>query len=327
MLLMLLMGIGVIGFRLTTNPRQDWFDCLYLSVITLTTVGSKDPGTDFPSKMFVICYLIAGLGIFTYGAFQVGSWVVSSEFRRYLEKGRMQKRISQMNGHAIVCGQGRMGLTICDYLSERKQPFVVIDREEERIVTICQERQWPFVVGDATDDDTLQAAGIERAGSLTTTLKTDSDNLYVVVSAMLLNKKLKIVARASDEKAVIKLEKAGATRVVSPFRTGAVRMARFMLNPTLEDFLEIADSKGNELELAEIQITSGNPYIGRKLLETDLRERGVMVIGISRASGEQLMPPPGEAVIHSGDSLFVFGQSDAVQRVLVEPQEEQTPHV
>jgi voltage-gated potassium channel len=322
MLLMLLMGVGVIGFRLTTNPQQDWFDCLYLSVITLTTLGSKDPGTDVASKLFVICYLLSGLGIFTYGAFQVGSWVVSSEFRRYLEKGRMRKRISQMNGHAIVCGQGRMGLTICEYLADRKQPFVVIDRDEEQVVTLCEEHKWPFVIGDATDDDTLLAAGIERAGSLTTTLKTDSDNLYVVVSAMLLNNQLKIIARASDEKAVIKLKKAGATRVVSPFRTGAVRMARFMLNPTLEDFLEIADSKGNELELAEIQITSGNPYVGKELRETDLRERGVMVIGISRPSGEKLMPPPDDAVINIDDSLFVFGKSDAVQRVLVELQEE-----
>jgi voltage-gated potassium channel len=320
MLLVLLMLIGVIGFRLTT--QESWFDCLYLSVITLTTVGSKDPGVDVPSKLFVICYLIAGLGIFTYGAFQVGSWVVSAEFRRYLEKRRMQKRISQLSGHAIVCGQGRMGFTICEYLADRKHPFVVIDRDEERTVALSEERRWPYVIGDATDDDTLQEAGIERATSLTTTLKTDSDNLYVVVSARLLNATLKVIARASDEKAVVKLKKAGASRVVSPFRTGAVRMARFMLNPSIEDFLEIADEKGNELELAEVQITSGNPYIGKQLLETNLRESGVMVIGISRASGEQLMPPAGDAVIHVDDSLFVFGKVDAVQKALVEPQED-----
>ena len=319
-LLLILLGVGVIGFRLTTD--ESWFDCLYLSVITLTTVGSKHPGDAWETKLFVICYLLTGLGIFTYGAFQAGSWVVSGDFRRFLEKRRMEKSISQLSGHAIVCGQGRMGLTICEYLADRKHPFVVIDRQEDRIVALCTERKWPYVIGDATDDDTLLAAGIERATSLTTALNTDSENLYVVVSARLLNSKLKIIARASDEKAVIKLEKAGATRVVSPFRTGAVRMARFMLNPTLEDFLEIADAKGRELELADVQITNGNPYIGKMLMETDLRDRGLMVIGISRKSGEQLMPPPGNAIILVDDSLFVFGKSDAVRRVLMEPQED-----
>ena len=119
-----------------------------------------------------------------------------------------------------------------------------------------------------------------------------------------------------DEKAVEKLERAGATRVVSPFRTGAVKMARFMLNPSIEDFIEIADSRGNELELADIQISPESAYVGLKLMETDFRSRGVMVIGIRRASGARLMPPPGDAVIQAEDSLFVFGNADAVNGIV-----------
>lgn len=313
-LLLALTLFGTFGFRIFTG--SGWVECLYLAVITLTTVGSRDAGTDTASMLFVVSYLAAGLGIFTFSLFQLGSWVVSADFHTMLERRRMQKRISDLEGHSIVCGQGRMGLEICEYLTERGRSVVVVDHDEERIQPVCEENGWPFIVGDATDDDVLKSAGIDRAASLTTVLATDADNLYVVLSARMLNPQIKIIARAVDEKAVQKLERAGATRVVSPFRTGAVKMARFMLNPSIEDFIEIADSRGNELELADIQISPESAYVGRKLMETDFRTRGVMVIGIRRESGERLMPPPGDAMISSGDSLFVFGNADAVNSIV-----------
>jgi voltage-gated potassium channel len=313
-LLLALTLFGTVGFRIIAG--SSWVECLYLAVVTLTTVGARDPGTDTASMLFVVVYLATGLGIFTFSVFQLGSWVVSADFNTMLERRRMQKRISDLEGHSIVCGQGRMGLEICEYLSERNQSVVVIDHNEDQIHPVCEENGWPFIVGVATDDDVLKSAGIDRAASLTTVLATDADNLYVVLSARMLNPEVKIIARAVGEKAVEKLERAGATRVVSPFRTGAVKMARFMLNPSIEDFIEIADSHGNELELADIQISPQSNYVGRKLMETDLRSRGVMVIGIRRESGERLMPPPGDAVIQSEDCLFVFGNTDAVNSIV-----------
>lgn len=317
-LLLALTLFGTVGFRFTAEPasEQPWLESLYLAVITLTTVGSRDAGTNPASMIFVVAYLAAGLGIFTFSVFQLGSWIVSADIHKMLERRRMQKRISDLNGHSIVCGQGRMGLAICEYLAERGRSIVVIDHDEDRITPVCQEHGWPFVIGDATDDDVLKSAGIERAASLTTVLATDADNLYVVLSARMLTPQVKIVARAVDEKAVEKLERAGATRVVSPFRTGAVKMARFMLNPSIEDFIEIADNRGNELELADIQISPESTYVGLKLMETDFRARGVMVIGIRRVSGSRLMPPPGDAVIQAGDCLFVFGNADAVNGIV-----------
>jgi voltage-gated potassium channel len=317
-LLLALTLFGTVGFRLTAEltSEQPWLESLYLAVITLTTVGSRDAGTNPASMIFVVAYLAAGLGIFTFSVFQLGSWIVSADIHKMLERRRMQKRISDLNGHSIVCGQGRMGLAICEYLAERGRSIVVIDHDEDRITPVCQEHGWPFIIGDATDDDVLKSAGIERAASLTTVLATDADNLYVVLSARMLTPQVKIVARAVDEKAVEKLERAGATRVVSPFRTGAVKMARFMLNPSIEDFIEIADNRGNELELADIQISPESTYVGLKLMETDFRTRGVMVIGIRRVSGARLMPPPGDAVIQAGDCLFVFGNADAVNGIV-----------
>jgi voltage-gated potassium channel len=316
-LLFALTLIGTLGFRLFGG--HPWLECLYLAIITLTTVGSRDPGQSTGTMLFVIVYLVMGMGIFTFSAFQIGSWIVSADFQEMLEKRRMQKEISQLNGHSIVCGLGRMGQTICEYLAERNRAFVVIDRDEDHIVSVCREKGWLHIVGDSTQDDVLLAAGVERASSLTTVLTTDGDNLFVVLSARMLNVKLKIIARAAEEDSISKFERAGATRVVSPFSTGAVKMARFMLNPSIEDFIEIADSRGNDLELADIQLEESNPLVGRKLMETDLRSRGVMVIGIRRASGDRLMPPPGDAILHAGDCLFVFGNAENVNSILAEP--------
>ena len=315
-LLFVLTLVGTVGFFLTM-PNATWLDSLYQAVITLTTVGSHDGGGSTPEgKIFVICYLAAGLSVFTFSAFQLGNVLVSASFRQVFERRRMDKQIAQLKGHSIICGHGRMGETICQYLMERGKQFVVVDINEERIEESCSRFGWNYVIGDATLDETLFRAGIERAEALTTVLETDADNLYVVLSANMLNNKLKIIARASEEKAIQKLERAGATRVVSPFRSGAVKMARFMLNPSVEDFLEIADSRGNELQLVDLQITSAIPYTNKSLAETDFRARGIMVIGIRRASGEQLMPPPGNATIHENDSLFIFGKSEAVNALL-----------
>lgn len=314
LLLMLTLG-GTVGLRLIEGAP--WLDCLYMAVITLSTIGIEDSiGLSDQGKIFIIVYIILGLGTFTYSAFQLGQWIVSVEMRSILEKRRMEKNVRKLRDHFIVCGLGRVGTTVCSYLHERKQPFIVIDHDETHAVPMCEENNWMYVIGDATHDEVLQQAGIKQARSLTTVLATDADNLYVVLSSRMLNSRLQIVARASDEKATEKLERAGATRVVSPIRSGAVKMARFMISPTIEDFLEIADKRDSDLEIADVQITQNSPYVGKQLMQTNLREKGVMVIGIRRANGERLMPPPGSAVIESGDSLFAFGSSDAVNAMI-----------
>ena len=230
----------------------------------------------------------------------------------------MEREIQKLDGHFIVCGFGRRGWTICEHLRDRGKPFVVIDTDEALLRSGCTEQNWLFVVGDASDDRVLMQAGIQRARALATVLPTDADNVYVALTARLLSGKLEIIARASDEEASLKLERAGANRVVSPYSTGAQKIARFMLNPNIEDFLEIADHRGQDLELADVQISRDSPYVGKKLAETDLRELGVMIVGIRRRNGEKLMPPPGNAVIEPGDCLFAFGSTTAVNRMIGE---------
>ncbi len=313
-LLLALTGVGAVGFHLTGD--QPWLESLYLAIITLTTLGSRDPGPSSGVMVFTILYLLCGLSIFTYSAYQLGHFVLNAEIRKMLERRRMERNIRKLENHYIVCGMGRMGTTICEFLSQRRKPFVVIDTDAEKVEQVCLERGWYAIEGDATDDSVLKAAGIERAQGLATVLATDADNVYVVLTARMLSTDLQIVARTSDDKAIQKMERAGATRVISPFSSGAVKMARFMLSPSIEDFLEITDSGGSELELADIQIDADSPYVGRKLMDTDLRDKGVMIIGIRRASGERLLPPSGAAIIEPGDSLFAFGSSEAVNSMI-----------
>jgi voltage-gated potassium channel len=310
-----LTAIGTVGLRLI--EAAPWLDCLFMAVISLTTVGYGEiVPLSSTGRWFMMAYLFAGLGVFTYAATRIGQWIVSAEMREYWEGRRMENRLRQLRNHYIVCGLGRMGSTIANYLHERGQSFVVVDHNAERLHSHCDSRGWLYLIGDATNDDVLRHAGIERAHALTTVLSTDADNVYVVLTARMLNSKLPIVARASDDKAVQKMQHAGATRVVSPFSTGAVKMARFMLHPSIEDFLEVTDESGLDLELADLQLHEKARYIGKRLSDTDLREKGVMVLGVRRADGQRLIPPPGDTELRVGDCLFVFGNTAAVNEMI-----------
>ncbi|MEZ6049359.1 MAG: potassium channel protein [Planctomycetaceae bacterium] len=314
MLLVSLTFVGAIGFHWTTD--ESWFNSVYYAVITVTTLGYQQP-ENFSNlgKLFVIVYLIVGLGVFSFSAFQLGQLIVSAQYMAYREQKRMEKRIAEMHNHFIICGCGRMGTTIARQMELRNQQFVILDYNQELLDETCKANGWAHLAGDATDDEILLKAGIQRARGLASVLPTDADNVYVVLSARMLMTDLQITARASNDKAVLKLERAGATRVVSPFSSGAQKMARFMLNPRVEDFLEIADTGGMEFELADVHIEQESPYIGLRLNQADLREKGAMVVGIRRANGERLMPPPGNAEIQLGDCLFVFGSSHAVSEL------------
>ncbi len=306
---------------------SSWLESMYLAFITLSTLGSRDVAEgphENALMVFMMVYVVLGLSAFAYLAADLGRLILNAEFRKLIERHRMDRSIATLKNHFIVCGLGRMGTSICQYLHDRQQPFVVIDTDEDQLAEVCGSRGWLYEEGDATSDNVLRRAGILEARSLATVLPTDADNIYVVLSARLLSAKLQIVARASDETAIEKMQRAGATRVISPFSSGAVKMARFMLSPSIEDFLEITDKRGGELELADVQIRETSRYVGKKLADTDLRDRGVMVIGIRRASGEKLLPPPGTAIILAGDSLFAFGSSAAVNAMIGEDQATQS---
>jgi voltage-gated potassium channel len=285
-------------------------------MVMLTTVGSRDPAQSPNEMLFTILFLTFGLSMFSYSLFSLGQLIFDEQFQERHRRRSMEREVSKLKEHHIVCGLGRMGITICDYLQRKRKPFVVIDNNQDRLVTTCSDKQWKYVIGDATDDDILRKAGIGQAKSLASVLPSDADNVYVVLSARLLNDKLQIIARAEDEKSAQKIQRAGATRVISPFSSGGVKIARFMLNPSLEDFLEVTNDGMDDLELAEVFIAEKSPYANQILRETDLREQGLMVIGIRRSTGERLMPPSSVALIEAGDTLIIFGNNTSIAKVI-----------
>lgn len=311
-----LIAVGAVGFRLLSSA--DWVDCFYMAVITITTVGYREAvDLNATGRIFTMAYLLCGIGVFTYAFAQIGEWVVSTRMQELLEVRRMNKRIESLVDHYIICGVGGMGSTIADYLGQRGRSFVVIDKDEERLKTVCNERNWPMVAGDATQDDVLVRAGIARASSLAAVLPTDVDNLFVTLSARLLSPKMQIVARADTEGSVLKLERAGADRVISPVSSGAEKIARFMLSPSIEEFFSIADEQC-DLQLADFCIGATSPLVGKTLEEAKLRDKGVMVLTIKRANGERLVPPAGSTRIQTGDFVFAFGTASDVEAVLEE---------
>lgn len=313
-LLALLPVIGMFGFHFI----EGWtlFDSLYMSMITLTTVGFGEvyPLTTW-GRAFVIVYLIGGIGIFSLSILRLGEAIVRFELRNMVERRRMKMAIEALTSHYIVCGFGRMGLALCRQLSEKEIPFVVIDKAAKSLEE-CQRYGWLHVVGDATDDRILEAAGIERARGLAAVLSSDADNVFVVLSARLLAKDLFIVSRATDESTIAKLQKAGANRVIPLFETSATKMVQLLLNPEIAELLDVFRAEGTELELAEIEVEVGGPYVGQTLAETDLKSKNVVVVGIRRSTGEMLVPAPSDIVIASGDRIIAFGRGEAVAAVI-----------
>lgn len=302
--------MGMLGFRLIEG--WSWFDCLYMAVTTITTVGfSEVHPLSTGGRVFVICYLIVGLGIFFFGVVQLGEQIVRIELTHWLEKRRMDTTIRALQKHFIVCGYGRMGQALCRQMAAKRMPFVVIDRDES-LVNQSLANGWPAILGDATDDHVLQEAGVDRARGLAAVLSSDADNLYIVLSARLLSKDMMIISRAEDDSSVAKLKKAGADRVMTLVETSAARMAHLLLNPNVEEFFEIVRSDETALDLAEIHVSETSPYTNRRLAETDLRNRGVIVVGIRRPDGELILPPPSSIEIRLDDRLIVLGRADAI---------------
>lgn len=298
---------GALGFYWIENWRP--LDALYMSIITLTTVGYHEvhPLSD-GGRIFVMVYLVVGLGCFLYALAQLGEVIVRTELRAWFWRKRMDKSIQKFEQHYIVCGGGRVGISICAYLAKKNLNFVLIDNDP-RTVAECRQKDWYCIEGDATDDDTLTRAGIVRAKGLAAVLGSDADNVYVVLSARMLAETIQIIARASDEKAVVKLTKAGSDRVVSLYQTGASKMAQLLANENLQDFMEILSDDKSELDLAELTVGQEGPFTGKKFSQAKFDQKELVVVAIRKAKGELVLPPQNDTLIEAGDCLIAVGKA------------------
>jgi voltage-gated potassium channel len=315
--LLVLPLLATVAFMLVEG--WGFFDSFYMSVITMTSVGFEEVHPlSTGGRIVVITYLILGFGVFLAGAAQVGELVVSTQLGGQREKRRMKAAIDKLKGHIVVCGYGRVGRRLCEQLQDSKLDFVVIDRDSQSIDN-AREKGFLAIVGDATDDAQLESAGLDRARGLAAVLPSDADNLYVVLSGRLLSPKVQILARATDEKVGKKLERAGANRVVSLYETSAQKMAGLLINPDLEEFLQVFTSQGHKLTLAEITVTKDASFCGKALRETDLNGRGILVVGHQKPGEPIVLPPRSDVRIDEGDTLIAFGDASAISDLLNVP--------
>jgi voltage-gated potassium channel len=309
-----LLLIGTLGYHFIDG--WSYFDSLYVTVNTLTTVGFGEGPRSVAGRTFAMLLALGGIFTLFYAATEMIRTIVSGEVREVMGRQYMERSLTTLHNHLIVCGFGRMGRLVCREFSKQKLPFVVIERREE----LLDGFDLPYGIplhGDATLDEVLRRAGIERARALVTVAASDADNLYITMSARLLNERLFIVSRAEDPASEQKLSRAGASRVVSPYQIGGARVAHAVLRPTVVDFLELATEQEHvDLQIEETRISDTSPLAGSTLKDSRLRQDlGVIVVTIKKASGRMIFNPPFDAPLEVGDILIAVGDREHLDRL------------
>ncbi|MFC0448848.1 potassium channel family protein [Rhodococcus jostii] len=295
--------VGTIGYLVL---GFGFLDALYQTVTTITTVGFREVHPlDAAGQVFTIVLILAGVGTALYTLSVLLEALIEGNLRQHMEKRRMDHHIKHMSGHVIVCGWGRVGRASAHYLSSVGRPVVVVDSDLERLRGL----DCPTVVGDVTDDSTLQAAGIARAHALITALDTDADNVYVSLSSRALRPDLVIIARARNEESTSKLIRAGANRVVNPQLIGGRRMGAFALQPHVSEFLDVVVHDATlDYRIEEVEVPATSQLVGRTLSEAALRDTsGALLVAIRSPSGKFITNPSGHTRIEPGAILITLG--------------------
>ncbi|MCI0397563.1 MAG: potassium channel protein [Chloroflexi bacterium] len=307
LLLTLVFGLGTAGYWLI----EGWplLDSFYMTAITLTTVGfSEVRPLSNDGRLFTIALLFLGVGTAAYGFSAVGEYVLASGLGPRMRRRRMMRIINGLHDHVIVCGYGRVGRSAVATLLESQRKVVVVELQT-RLVEELQELGVTVVHGDATRDETLRQAGIERATGLMVCGGSDADNLFIVLSARTLNSRLHIVARCVVSDNESKMRRAGADRVVSPYQIGGRHMANVLLRPHVTEFLDVVTlDSGLELWLEELLIAPDSSLAGQTAIEADLRRRtGVTLVALLRGSSRATLTPDENTRFEPGDELIVLG--------------------
>jgi voltage-gated potassium channel len=308
LLLVIIVSVGTSGYLI-----MGWrmVDALYMTIISLTTVGYGEiqPLTT-GGRIFTIFLILSGLGVLFYGISNITAFLVEGELTGILARRRMEKAISELKDHFLVCGLGKTGQHVVEELLKTESSFVAIEKEAEKIEEAQELGDILCVCGDATKNDTLLEANIEKARGLVTTLPTDSENLFVVLSAREMNPTLRIVSRVIEDDAEHKLYKVGANSVVSTDFIGGLRMASELIRPSVVSFLDLMlRDPGRTLRVSETRVPEGSKMSGTTIVDADFREKaGVLVLAIRRSGAEEFIyAPSAHEKIQDGDTLIVLG--------------------
>jgi voltage-gated potassium channel len=305
---------GTLGFKFI----EGWTlaDGFYVTVQTLTTVGYGDlPPRTLAGRGFAVVVMLIGVGGVALAASTIVQSVVQSELVSTFGQRRQTKKMSKLKDHYVICGSGRVGSHLVRDLQSASEELVIIENDATRAAEFSQ-KGLNVLVGDATLEDTLRAAGVDRARGLAACLPNDADNVYVVLTSRDLNPRLHIVARAAEEQAEAKLVRAGANHVVAPTIIGGHRMAVSLMKPAVGEFFDSIIGSKIGLSFEQVLVEDSSPLVGQVLRETPIRaELDILIINLRRANGESVFNPPGDTVIQAGDILIAMGKIEALSRL------------
>lgn len=315
LLIFLVIFIGTLGFHVIEG--WSFLDCLYMTVITIFTVGFKEVKVLSPQgQVFTIFVILGGVGTAIFAFTKIAEIAFEGGINKFWRRKKMEKELKNLKNHYIICGQGRMGKIVRERLEEEKLPFVVIDNKEEKLEDLKQTNSCLFIEGDATHEDTLTKAGIKKAKGLAALLSTDADNLYLVLSAKLINPSLFILSKAMDEEAERKILQIGANKVVSPYKLSGLKIAQGLIRPTLVDFMDlIIRRKELALYMEELVVKKDSKLVNRNLTECDIRRTANIIVVAMKKPGKDIeFNPSPDSKIKTGDILLVLGDKNAVNQ-------------
>ena len=307
---------GTIGFQMV-EPAYGFLDALYMTVITITTIGYGEiiplSRTGRIFNLFLIAFGWTGLFL---AAKMAGELIVKRQLSKLLGRHRMDKKLASLKDHFIVCGYGRVGKVVCEEFSRFKTRFVVIERNPELVEELIA-KGYIFYQGDCTDDQSLIAAGVERAKGLINAVANESDAVYITLTCRQQNPGLFIVARADSLSAVPKLRRAGADKVISPHVSAGSRMVMGALRPNVVDFMTITPLEGEAgLRIEEMVVSEGSRLIGKSFKELDVRAKyGLNIIGIKKTDGAMIYNPSAHQVVMAGDTLIMVGGGQELSQI------------
>jgi len=311
----MLVSVGTSGFMVIESWR--FLDALYMTVITLGTVGFKEiHDLSDNGKIFTMTLIVVGVSVIGYIVGSLAQIMFEGQIQRIMGRKRVEKMIDELHGHYIICGFGRIGSLICKEFKANELPFVIVEKNVETMEKLDEEG-YLHMRGDATLDETLLKAGIKRAKGLISVVTSDTENVYITLTARGLNPDLYILARSGEEGSDIKLKRAGANKVVSPYIIGGSRMAQSVLRPNVVDFIEIATgSEHMDLQMEEITIPDHSAFAGETLVSSGFRkEIGVIIVGIKKSHGKMVFNPHSQAKIEGGDTLIVLGEPQSIAKL------------
>lgn len=306
---------GCIGFAVIEG--WDMLDALYMTVITLTTVGFQEVHPLSPTgKFFTMVLIVFGVGFILYFLSSTTRMMIEGTLKDFFGRRKLEKQINQVEEHYIVCGFGRIGRTVGQLLKEKPVPVVIVEKNPESIPLI-QAKNFLYVSGEATSEEILLKAGILKAKGLVAAVSSDADNVYITLTARGLNPGLFILARAADESSIVKLTRAGADKVISPYDIGARSMANSILRPTVIDFIELAmHNRSLDLQIEELAVSEKSEIKDLTLMESAIRKDfDLIVVAIKKGTGEMIFNPSSQAKIQVGDILVALGDRENLARL------------